>query len=81
LQSLEEEAAILRHQAEEAAEPAVVAVLKDKLAHKEEQITLLRKYHTYTLRNVRPPSPLKSPLVNEKHLQAVQMLHSLQDLH
>ena len=53
--------------------------LCERLTRKESQITLLREFHAH--RTARPASPLKAPLINERHVQAINILHSLQDLH
>jgi hypothetical protein len=81
LMSLEDEMMNLNNLLLETTDTAKAANLRKKINKKEKQIDVLRKYHASALRSLRSTSPLKAPVVNEKHLQAVSVLHSLQELH
>lgn len=74
LDSLEREAQFLRDELAHTHDDA----LRQRIIRKESQIALLREFHTH--RTTRPSSPLKTPLINERHVQAINILHSLQDL-
>lgn len=74
LDSLEREAQGMREELARRPDDA----LRERLARKESQVALLREFHAR--RAARPTSPLKAPLINEKHVQAINILHSLQEL-
>jgi hypothetical protein len=74
LDSLEREAQTMREELARTNDSA----LREHLAQKESQVALLREFHAR--RTPRSASPLKAPLINEKHIQAINILHSLQDI-